>query len=226
MTILGSLVLHATQPVPELPIPELDGLTKRTGHHVAGRFNGSYREYFDTEPVEVMIPQRYKSMSVLTTDNVREELSEQLAKLDTQYEGARQLYKLQRLMDRMPDDWHASVNVCNSGADGTAQSGAFYVMSAGDPMFITLVFDSATGSVQLVWSTFDIKTRLRQSNALNYSFFMLPSRRRAPLFIPSQSLCSKWWRLTKTFEDHRWALIKTCNAIEMMLYKNPNTAVF
>lgn len=225
MTILGSLVIHATQPVAELPVPELSELATRAGRHVEGKYNGSYREYFDVPPMDILIPQRYKSMSLLAPENVRHSLAEHLSVLDSQYEGARQLYKLQRLMDKMPDQWHAVVNVSHSGADGLAQSGAFYVMSASDPMFVTLVFDSLTGSVQLVWSTFDIKARLRQLQAMNYSFFSMPTQRHSPLFVPSQNLCSKWWRLSNTFKDSRWSLIKTCNALEMMLYKNPNTPV-
>jgi len=224
MTILGSLVLHSDRPVPEFELPELKGLHKREGHHVGSRHNGSFREYFDLEPLELLVPQRYKRMTVLASDNVKHELSAELSTLDSQFEGARQLFKLQKLLDRFQGQWFSVVNVSNFGADGTAQSGGFYLLSSDHPLHIALVFDSNSGSVQLVWATFDFKRSLREQQGFNYSFFLLPTERRMPLFVPSQALCSKWWRLTQSFDGQRYGLLKACNAIEMILYKNPHAA--
>ena len=221
MTILGSLTIHADRLVPELIVPGVLGLNRRDGQHVNSRHNGSFREYFDVEPVEVLVPQRYKRMSVLASDNVREDLSAALSTLDSKYQSSRQLFKLQKMMEQLGGNWHSVVNVSNTGADGEATSGAFYLLASGQPLHVALVFDSNSGSVQLVWSTFDLKAQMREQGGLNYSFISFPTLHDRPLFVPSQALCSKWWRMLQSFESHRYSTVKAANAIEVMLYKNP-----
>lgn len=221
MTILGSLTLYSDRAVPELSAPSLLGLQRREGQHVNGRYNGSYREYFDVQPIEVLVPQRYKHMTVLASDNVRQDLSEALSTLDSKYQNSRQVFKLQKLMDQMGGSWHSVVNVSNTGANGEAVSGAFYLMASNQPIHVALMFDSLSGSVQLVWSTFDLKQALREQGILNYSFIAFSTLRDRPLFVPSQALCSKWWRMQQTFESQRYSTVKAANAIEVMLYKNP-----
>lgn len=220
MTILGSLVLHSDRPVPEFEIPELEGLTKREGQHINAKYNGSYREYFDLDPLEVLVPQRYKRMSVIADPHVRDDIAAYLTALDSKFEGTNQQFKLQVLMNRFDGEWTASVNVSHTGADGIAKSGAFYVMNKNTQLFMTLVFDSTSGSVQLVWSTFDLKASLRKVQAMQYSFISLHSRRRRPVFVPSQALCSRWWRWNRGFGADRYGLIRAANALEVMLYRN------
>jgi hypothetical protein len=222
MTILGSLTIHSDRVVSELDAPSLAGLVRREGQHVNSRHNGSYREYFDVEPIEVLVPQRYKRMTVLATDNVRHDLSDALSTLDSQHEGSRQLYKLSSLMKGLGGSWHSVVNVTNTGANGEALSGAFYLLASGEPIHVSLVFDSISGSVQLVWSTFDFKSQLREQGARNYSFISFPTLRNRPLFVPSQALCSKWWRMLQSFDGQRYSTVKAANAVEVMLYKNPD----
>jgi hypothetical protein len=217
MTILGSLIIHSNTPVPDLPLQELHGLTRREGRHVAGKYNGGYREFFDVSPLEVMVPQRYKRLSILASPGYGPELAEALSTLDSQLEGRQQRDKLALLMTQVPGDWVASVNVVNAGADGQATSGAFFVLNSGLPMYIALVFDSNGGSVQLVWASFDFKASLRNSGALNYSFYPMPDR--GSLFIPSHSVCSKWWRNTRAFSGQPYNQVKAANAIEQMLFK-------
>lgn len=218
MTILGSLILHSDTPVPDLPLAELQGLSRREGRHVAGKYNGVYREFFDTTPLEVMVPQRYKRLSILLTpDALGSELADALSKLDTQLEGQPQRDKLAHLLTQIPGEFAASVNVMNAGADGQATSGAFFVLNKGQPMHTALVFDSNGGSAQIVWATFDFKASLRRAGALNYSFYPLPDR--GSLFIPSHSICSKWWRNARAFDGQAYNQVKAANAIEQMLFK-------
>lgn len=224
MTILGSLVLHSDREVPKLVIPELAGLSVREGHHVSSKHNGAYTEYYGVEPVEVLVPQRYKRMTVLASDNVKHDVAHDLSTLDSEYADARQLYKLGQLMRRFPGTWVACVNIVNTGVSRDAMSGAFYLMSQGQKLWVSLMFDSVVGSVQLVWSDFDHKHAIRQQQLMNYSFYPMPTVHGQPLFIPSQSLCSKWWRLTQKFDIGRYGHIRACNALQLMLYKNPNVA--
>lgn len=218
MTILGSLVIHSDSPVPDLPIPELKELTRRDGRHVSGKYNGAYREFFDVVPTEVMVPQRYKRLNILTTNPYyTNELADALSTLDSKMEGAPQRDKLAQLVQQIPGQWAASVNVMNAGADGEATSGAFFVLSSGVPMYSALVFDSAGGSVQLVWATFDFRASLRRAGALNYAFYSLPDK--GSLFIPSHSVCSKWWRNARAFNGQAYNQVKAANAIEQLLFK-------
>lgn len=218
MTILGSLVIHSDTSVPDLPLPELQQLIRREGRHVAGKYNGGYREFFDVVPTEVMVPQRYKRLSILaTTPRHVHELADQLSSLDSQLEGYPQRDKLAHLIKQIPGQWAASVNVTNAGADGAAASGAFFVLSSGVPMHSALVFDSHGGSVQLVWATFDFKASLRKAGALNYSFYPLPDT--DALFIPSHGLCSKWWRNARAFNGQPYSQVKAANAVEQLLFK-------
>lgn len=217
MTILGSLVIHSDTPVPDLPLPELKGLTRTEGRHVVGKYNGGYREFFDGTPLEVMVPQRYKRLSILATAGYGPLLADALSTLDSQLEGSPQRDKLAHLRAQVPGDWTASVNVMNAGADGQATSGAFFVLNNGLPMYTALVFDSNGGSAQIVWATFDFKASLRQAGALNYSFYSMPDR--GSLFIPSHSICSKWWRNARAFDGQAYNQVKAANALELMLFK-------
>jgi hypothetical protein len=220
MTILGSLVLHSER-ASELPFSETEDLVCRTGQHVNSRFNGSYIEYYDVEPLEILVPQRYKRMTVLATDNVKHDLATALSVLDSQHDGERQLYKLQKLMTTLTGSWHAVVNVSNTGSHGEALSGAFYLLASNQPLHVALVFNSRSGSVQLVWATFDIRKSLNSRRELDYSVIPLPTLYDRPLFIPSQALCSKWWRMHNSFDGQRYGVVKAANALEAMLYKNP-----
>lgn len=222
MTILGSLVLHADRPVADLVLPELEGLQKKAGHHVSGRYNGSFTEYFSVEPIEVLIPQRYKRMSVLASNpEIKHDLAEDLSTLDAQYADARQLYKLQQLLRRFDVPYSATVNIVNTGADDHPMSGAFYLLANQEPLWVSILFDSNSGSVQLVWSTFDHKQSLQAMKAFNYSVYAMPLLTTRPLFVPSLALCSTWWRLTQRHVG-KWGLMKACNALELRLYKDPD----
>lgn len=222
MTILGSLVLQSERPVAELALPELAGLAKKDGHHVNGRYNGSFTEYFGVEPVEVLIPQRYKRMSVLASNlSIRHDLAEALSTLDAQYADSRQLYKLHQLLKRFDaEPYIATVNILNTGTDDHPVSGAFYLMASQEPLYVSILLDSNTGSAQLVWSSFDHKRTLQAQKAFNYSVYAMPTLTARPLFVPSLALCSKWWRLTQKHSS-KWGLMKACNAMELILYKDP-----
>lgn len=221
MTILGSLILHAEQEAPAFPLPELQSLCRREGHHVSGRYNGSYVEYFDVEAIEVMIPQRYKRLTVLADAHVRHDLAAELSGLDAKYGEARQLYKLNRMMAEVPGTYRAVVNSVNTGSDDSPISGAFYLLASGCPIYVNLVFNSRTGGVQLVWSSFDFKTSLREHKAFDYAVYAMPTLVNQALFVPSLGLCSKWWRWVKQWETRRYGHLLAASALEGNLYKDP-----
>ncbi len=222
MTILGSLVLHATRDIPQLPIPELQGLQSRTGRHVSARYNGSFAEFYDVPPTEILVPQRYKRMSAIVDNpEVRSDIAIDLSTLDSQYEGCRQLYKLRQLMDRYPVAYTAIINTVNTNAEDEPQSGAFCLLASRIPLYISMVFDSSNGSVQLVWSDFNHRQSLRAAKAFNYSIYAMPTLLDQPLFITALSLCSRWWQLSKDLSKHQYGFLRACNALELNLYKDP-----
>lgn len=221
MTIFGSLVLQAERDTPEFALPELASLSRREGHHVSGRYNGSYIEYYDVQPIEVMAPHRYKRMTVLADPWIRHDLSTELSGLDAKHGEARQLYKLNELMKAVPGQYCAVVNIVNTNVDDTLLSGAFCLLASGSPIYVALAFNSRTGSVQLVWATFDIKAALHQRPFFDYAVYPLPTLTDRPLFVPSQSLCSQWWRRQQRWANRRYGNLVAANALELMLYKDP-----
>lgn len=217
MTIFSSVTLHSARQPPIIAVPSLAGVPCRTGHHVYGRYNGSWVESSDIEPTEIYLPQRYKRVAVTSTAEVPK-LVEELETLDSRYEGARQLYKLHRLITAVESSFAASVNICSTSQDLT--SGSFYVLSSKVPIYVNLVIDLTDHSTQLVWATFDFKAEMQASGMLNYVFYPFPVLIDRPLFVHTQNTCSKWWKLLKTFNGP-FQYIRAANALELYLYKSP-----
>jgi len=120
------------------------------------------------------------------------------------YEGSRQLYKLQKLIESLDSkSYGAVVNIEATTANGQATPGSFYILSNRLPVYVALVFDQEEESVRLVWATFDIVAKLRTSsiNPNRFVFFRFPVAVSRPLFLPSQVLCQRWYNFTKTFKD-------------------------
>lgn len=224
-TILGSLVLHAERPVQALELPQLSGLSITDGHHVSGRYNGSWREHTDVQPSEILLPQRYKRMTVLPTDeSVRQHLVDELSELDAAYATSRQLFKLNELLKTVKGEYAATVNISNTAADGELVSGSFYLLSSAAPIYVSMVFDTLSGTAQLVWATFDFQTQMQRLKQFRYAFYKMPVLMDRPLFVPSQSLCSKWWTFGRKFEASRYATLRAANALELLMYKDPELA--
>jgi hypothetical protein len=222
-TLFGSLVLHAERPVPVLDITDLKDLPQRSGQHVKGRYNGRWAEVNSMEPVEIYLPQRYKNLTLSTTNpNTIPQLSSGLEELDSKYTDSRQLYKLNCLLAEVNSEFAATVNIASAEQEGNPISGAFYLFSRCTPLYFALVFDVEETSVQLVWSTVDFKTHMQTRNLFRYVFFAFKPIVDRPIFIHTQSLCSRWWQFTRAFGNEKHSLLKAANALELQLYKDPN----
>jgi len=135
---------------------------------------------------------------------------------------APQLYKLNQLVASINLPFAAVVNISNTGSEDAPVSGSFYLLARNIPMYAALVFDTEENSVQLMWATFDFKQCLQSRAVFRYVLVTLPTLVDRPLFVHTQNLCARWWKLMKAFGNNRHALLKSANAIELILYKDPD----
>lgn len=226
--LFGTCVLHATRQISPLIVPSLFGIERRIGNHVNGRYNGTWSEASDNEPHEVYLPQRYKHLSITTTNiGTLESLAGDLSVLDSKYEGARQIYKLSQLIRCQIEPFAAVVNIAKTATEEKlTASGSFYLLSLGVPLYFALVFDTEEDSVQLVWSTLDFKKEIQDNRLIRYVFFPLPTVLNRPVFIDAQNICARWWRLTRSFGESKQGILKACNALELILYKDPDIKTY
>lgn len=213
--IFGSLVLFSDRNQTDIPIPSGQFSVTR-GQHVVDKHKGHWVEVSDIATQEILLPQRYKRMSILATA-CGPQLCEGLKVLDSEFGDARQLYKLGRLMTTLTDSYTAVVN--NVSTNG--ESGSFYLLST-EGLYVNLVFDVEEHSVRIVWSDFDLKQYTQAAKQFRYVFYAMPTLINRPLFIHSQTVCSRWWKFKKAFGESRHGLLRSCNALELFLYKDPD----
>lgn len=214
--IFGSLILFSDRNQTDLPMPLLEGMVTTRGQHVVDKHKGQWMEVTDLAPHEIFLPQRYKRMWVSSTAGLSQ-LADGLEVLDSEFGDARQLYKLGRLMTTISEPFTAVVN--NVSTNG--ESGSFYLLST-ETLYVNLVFDIEEHSVRIVWSDFDLKSYTQAAKQFRYVFYAMPTLTNRPLFIHSQTVCSRWWKFKKAFGESRHGLLRSCNALELFLYKDPD----
>lgn len=225
--LFGTLVLHAERQVPLIDLPVLRGLPRMTGQHIKGRYNGKWTEINAVEPLEIYLPQRYKHLTLSTTnETTKQPLASGLEELDSLFPDARQLYKLNHLLDTIAYPFAASVNISSAVREGDPVSGSFYLLSRTIPLYFALVFDIDENSVQLMWSTYDFKTDIQTRSLFRYVFFAFTPIVNRPVFLHSQNLCARWWNFIKGFGEGRHGLLRASNALEMLLYKDPTIETY
>jgi len=203
------------------PLPVLmdASQTERSGRHFQGKNKGWWHEISSLVSHEVYVPQRYKAMQFVTT-NAAPELLAQLEQLDARWVGARQLYKLWAMQQELPD-LTAVVNVSSVDNGTKPVSGSFYLIAGSIPLYVCAVIDIETACVRLVWSTMDFKAELQKKQQLRYVVFAMEKLVNRPLFLNSSNICSYWWKLRKDSAGDTYNLLRTLNAVEMNLYKDP-----
>lgn len=218
--IFGYLVLSADRQPQPIDLSHPASFASYEGNHVVGKRRGQWFEATDLDRRSLYLPQRYKQVEVTATSELSS-ICARLENLDAEMENARQLYKLNRMMEDITAPFAAAVN--NSGT-ADKDSGSFYLLAHGVPLYVNMVIDNEDHSVRVVWSTFDLKTDLQDRKQFRYLIYPMPTLHDRPLFINSQSACSRWWRFTNTFGKSGSALLRSCNALEMYLYKDPSLA--
>ncbi len=143
-----------------------------------------------------------------------------LPKMESQYESARQLYKLyqyQQELRKNPKSAAFNVTLLNNGEH--AHVG---LLSQWNDLFVVGIYDCVNNSVRLVWTDDEyVVSYLRGSDASRYVFYRFPVLSDRPLFLYTQALCSKWHTWMRTFGTSTDSVLKAFNALETFLYKEP-----
>jgi hypothetical protein len=223
----GSLVLYATTPVQEFP--RLVDANTIKGFHMENRFRGTYSLLIDGdfEEVEIPLPTRNKYLTVTAlseyepyTKALTTECSSLLQAIDSMFEGARHLFKMQKMMDDLGTRLISSCPylLC---INNNSQHSYFTLLSQGVQLYVYGVYDTVNRSVRLVWTSDEhFITSCRAVEPTRYVFYRYPTLIDRPLFLHTQVLCSKWAEWSKVFTGPD-GVLKAFNALELFLYKNP-----
>jgi hypothetical protein len=232
MAIYGSLTIAATTPIRQFP--QLEGSKPQHGNHTQSRTRGLFStlELGDRWAAEtVALPQRNKYMTVTVLADKKPQsehtallLKEKLADLDSRFDGARQLYKLHRLLLEVDDELVIAADHGGYAAviNNLSEHATFTLMSSGKVIHLTGIFDAVNSSVRLAWTTEDgFIEEIRRADPTRYVFYRFPPIVDRPVFIYTQLVCSKWYSWTKAFTGTD-GLSKAMNALEVLLYKDPS----
>lgn len=228
--ICGSLVLSATTPIQEFPLL-IDANTLK-GFHTESRFKGSYSLLVDGdfEELEIPLPTRNKYLTVTvlaeqetTLGNLGALCELKLPEIDSMFEGARHLFKMQQLMDdfsRTVDDPYV---IC---INNNSHHSYFTLLVQDTTLYVYGVYDTVNKSVRLVWTNSDnFISSCRETDPTRYVFYRYPPLRDRPMFIYTQAICAKWHEWNRVFIGPD-GVLKSMNALENFLFKNPQVVSF
>lgn len=239
--IYGSLTLSATTPVAEFP-QFLDPTTER-GLHTASKFRGSYALLVKgrTYGMSIPIPQRSKYLEIYTQSplsvkislNLNRMMRKKLAELDSRFDAARHLYKLNQMMIELENEYDkellkkeqrtaADVLRFFSIVHNSGEHPNISLLSSGLHIDLIGVYDLVNSSVRLVWTT--DKSFINDVKAYDfprYVYYRFPTFRDRPIFLYTQALCSKWLEWHRAFEGPS-VVLRCFNALEAFLYKDPS----
>lgn len=205
--IFGALVLH-TKSEPEF----IDlGLPSVRGTHI----DATRGVWFDASSIEtrsIYLPQRYKTLSISCLGDI-DNLCEGLETSDSQWESARQLYKLNQIQQTLRDPTLASVNILHSGSE---KGGGFHLFAHQLPLWINIVIDLQKDTHFLMWSSFDLKSYIHDLKMFRYAVYPMPTLINRPLFMHSHRVPKCWSNFIRVQN-----ILQACNAFELRLYKDP-----
>jgi hypothetical protein len=228
--VYGSVILAATTPVK--PFAIFNEPFTLNGAHTESRFKGLYSlllSGLDKIEGTIALPQRNKYFttqtiagSTLNSRLVTAILKRGLEEIDAKFEGARHLYRLNKLMEEIHSLFDEPyVSVINNQSDHSY----FVVLANRREIFVTGCYDTVNKSVRLMFSTDNSWIQsIRSAEPTRYVFYRYPNISGSPLFLHTQSLCSRWYSWTNTFTETD-GVLKAFNALETVLYKDPNLDV-
>jgi hypothetical protein len=220
----GSLVLAATTPVQDFPV-FLDPNTLK-GSHALHPFKGQYSLLIDGdfEELEVPLPSRNKYLTVTVLSEHESDrihlanfCEDKLVAIDSMFEGARHLYKMQMLMDDLAYDEPYIICINNQ-----SNHSYFTLLTNGHTLYVYGIYDTVNRSVRIVWTS-DPQFLDNTKNGTRYVFYRYPVLKNRPMFIYSQAIISKWAEWVKIFNQPD-GLLRSFNALEQFLYKDPTVA--
>lgn len=231
-TIYGSLVLSATTPIKDFPI--FANTKTKNGNHTESKYRGLFSTLVLGSGLaenNVALPQRNKYMmtsvladqpSPLLSNHISGVLCRSLTDLDSRFDGARQLYKMQQLMIEV--SYGIGTNSYVAMINNVSEHASFNLLACKTSLQIIGVYDTVNTSVRLVWTNDpDFVQNLKEEDYTRYVFYRFPDLYDRPLFIYTQSVCAKWFSWSKVFTGTD-GILKTFNALENFLYKDPELA--
>lgn len=229
-TLYGGLVIAAMTPVVH-PLPHLEGGI--SGTHSRAKRPGHWFHKVGAQVVEseLAMPTRDKHFSIATLGSaataVNRAISDQLVELDSKYEGARQLYKLQRAMDEIQKTLDDDLQLPYLAViNNTSTHGWFGLLAQYATLHLYGVYDTVNTSVQLVWTNQEsFVQECRASQLTRYVFYRFPVIENRPLFINSQVVCARWYDWMKSFKGSD-AHLRAFNVLETALYLDPRKESF
>jgi len=222
----GSLVLHSTTQVQEFP--RLVDANTISGFHMENRFKGAYSLLIDGdfEEREIPLPARNKYLTVTAIGDAHAEslvgsCSTKLHEIDSLFEGARHLFKMQKLMDELHAPYAPFVPPYLICINNNSTHSYFTLLAQGITLYTYGVYDTVNRSVRFAWTNDEqfIQT-CRSVDPTRYVFYRYPVLENRPLFLHTQVLCSKWAEWSKVFTGPD-GVLKAFNALELFLYKDP-----
>lgn len=224
--LYGSLTIAATTPVK--PFPIFENPKTKSGAHTESKYRGTWSTLSIGDPVSeriVALPQRNKYMTVSTLSERETEataatalIAEGLTDLDSRFDGARQLYKVHRLMEEIKPQLEGIPYVAI--VNNTADHASFNLLSSELLLRVYGVFDVVNRSVRLVWTTdADFVEDVRATDPIRYVFYRFPDLYDRPMFVYTQNVCAKWYSWATAFTGVD-GLLKVFNALENFLYKD------
>ena len=230
--VYGSLVISATTPVKDFEV--FNHARTKTGNHTESKYRGLYSLLIDEYNLvenNVALPQRNKYMvtsvvgsSPTTIRNISQVMARSLTDLDSRFDGARQLFKMQQLMSEIEIGTGGTGYPYLAVINNISEHASFNILSSKVQIHVFGVYDTVNKSVRLVWTTDDeFIAREKESDYTRYVFYRFPVLYDRPLFIYTQSVCAKWFSWSNAFTESD-GVLKTFNALENFLYKDPSLA--
>ena len=179
--LFGTLTLSANQ-APQFALP-LGGIPTARGHHVSGRYSGSWETAENAYNKFLYLPHRDKEISIDWSNDAgtwaghdydMASVFKDLSELDAQYEGLTQLEKYRRLLDAHKD------LCCAMVLNTRSAHGSFALLSFGSRTLNVIgVYDPQLGASHLVWSAEEtspdaLVRRCREVYPLRFLFYRFP----------------------------------------------------
>src|ERR1700682_4826698 len=228
----GSLVLAVSTPVQEFP--KLVNPNTVKGFHMENRFKGAYSLLIDGDFEEqvVPLPTRNKYLTVTAvgdpsiTPSLVESCALKLQEIDSLFEGARHLFKMQKLMDDLNTEYTTTNPEYLICINNSSTHSYFTLLTQGLSIHVYGVYDTVNKSVRIVWTNDDqFIASCRSVEPTRYVFYRFPLLENRPLFLYTQNLCARWYDWNKIFTGPD-GILKAFNTTEILLYKNSNVETF
>lgn len=160
-----------------------------SGNHLGSRDRGQWCIDTILRRSTLNIPARDKLVQVWANDEG--DFARSVSTIDSWLDYAPYKMKLNRLREQLPEDFLGVINNFNTDTHGSL------ALVSNQGLNLYGLLDTDSQSCYLVWSTDPLFIgRVLEATPLRFLLYRMPMTN--VVFIPSEALCSKWWRWLKT----------------------------